>query len=221
MERLAHLIDNTLLAPDASPEQINALCDASLRLGCASVCVSPLYVLLAARRLAGSSVKVCTVIGFPSGASTTATKAFEAADAVKNGADELDMVLPIGLLKSGDDEAVRQDVKAVVQAAAGRIVKVILETCLLNDEQIVRACRLCREAGAGFVKTSTGFSSGGATEHAVSLMAQTVGGSMGVKASGGIRTRAQALAFLAAGATRIGASRTEEICRGEAEPEGK
>jgi len=211
---LASTIDHTLLKPDATPDQIRCLCAEARAHGFASVCINPVYVPLAASELAGCDVAVCTVIGFPLGAGRSAVKAFETATAVREGAGEVDMVLALGALRAGEMDVVRRDVDAVVDAATGRLVKVILETCLLDDATIVAACRLCVAAGAGFVKTSTGFSTGGATTAHVRLMRQTVGDACGVKASGGIRSRADALAMLEAGATRLGTSAGLAIVEG-------
>jgi len=202
---LAPLIDHTLLKADTRREQVLRLCREARHYGFAAVCVLPRHLALAAGSLAGSPVKAATVIGFPLGASLTEAKAFEAAAAVKDGAGELDMVLAAGALKDGDDDYVKNDILAVARAAAGRTVKVILETALLTDDEKRRACRIALEAGAGFVKTSTGLA-GGATEADIRLMRREVGERMGVKASGGIRTRRDALAMVRAGATRIGTS---------------
>lgn len=215
-QELARYIDHTLLKPDATRDQVLDLCREARDHGFASVCINPSFVHLAADALAGTDVKICTVIGFPLGANTTVTKALETRDAVANGATEIDMVINVGALKARNDDLVRRDIEAVVQAADGRIVKVILETALLNDEEKVRACHLSREAGADFVKTSTGFGPGGATAHDIALMRQTVGRYMGVKASGGIRDLAGAQEMIAAGATRIGASASVKIVKGEA-----
>lgn len=212
-KKLAGMIDHTLLKADATPEAVRRLCAEARQWRFASVCVNGSYVELAARELAGSGVKVCTVVGFPLGAASSAAKAAEARDAVERGADEVDMVLNVGRLKAGDDAYVRDDVAAVRKAADGRTLKVILETCLLTDAEKERACRICKEAGADFVKTSTGFSSGGATEADVALMRAAVGPDRGVKASGGIRTRSDAERMIAAGASRIGASASVAICR--------
>ncbi len=215
MVSLAPLIDHTLLRPDAGPQEIIQLCREAKEYGFASVCLNPLWVPLAAEQLRESSVKVCTVIAFPLGASSPQVKAFEASQALKDGAQELDMVIALGALKSGQDRQVLEDIRAVAQAAQGRLLKVIIETCLLTQEEKVRACQLAVEGGAQFVKTSTGFSSGGATVEDVALMRRTVGPQVGVKASGGIRTREAALAMVAAGANRIGASAGVKICAGE------
>lgn len=200
-------IDHTILKPDARKEAIIALCDEAKANGFASVCVNPYFVPLCARQLAGCDVKVCTVIGFPLGANSTKTKAFEATLAVEEGADEVDMVINVSALLDNDLATVEEDIRAVVQAAhPAALVKVIIETCLLDDQQKKTACTLARKAGADFVKTSTGFSTGGATTGDIALMRATVGEQMGVKASGGVRTKEDALAMIAAGASRIGTS---------------
>lgn len=202
----AAMIDHTLLKPDATAEQIRQLCAEAAAHGFASVCVNGRWVPLAAELLSGSPVMVCTVVGFPLGAMASQAKAAETRIAVSQGADEIDMVMDVGGLISGDDQSVIEDIRAVVEAAAGRPVKVIIETCLLTDDQKRRACELAMRAGAAFVKTSTGMSTGGATEHDVRLMRGVVGDRLGVKASGGIRDRRTAEAMVAAGANRIGAS---------------
>ncbi len=211
--QLSRLIDHTLLRPEASSADILKVCAEARQFGFASVCVNPYWVPLAARELAGSVVKVCTVAGFPLGANSTATKVAETEDAVRAGAHEIDMVLNIGELRGGNHDAVEADIAAVVAAAhrGGAIVKVILETALLNDEQKAIACALARRAGAEFVKTSTGFSTHGATVPDVALMRKAVGPEMGVKASGGIRTLEDLERMVAAGATRIGASSSVKI----------
>jgi deoxyribose-phosphate aldolase len=210
------MIDHTLLKPDAIPAEIEKLCAEARQYGFASVCINSSYVRLSAKLLTGSPVKVCTVIGFPLGAASTAAKVHETVQALKDGAREMDMVIHVGMLKSGDREYVRNDIAAVVAAAKTEkaLTKVILETCLLTDEEKTVACLLAKEAGADFVKTSTGFSKGGATVQDIALMRKTVGPGMGVKASGGIRTQEQALAMVAAGATRIGASASIVIVTG-------
>jgi len=208
---LAKYIDNTLLKPAATAQQIEEICKESIEYGFASVCVNPTHVELVAKLLAGSGVKTCTVIGFPLGANTSAVKAFEAEKAVEDGADELDMVINIGALKAGNDELVKEDIEAVVQAGQGKLVKVIIETALLTDEEKMRACQLAVEAGADFVKTCTGFSGGAANVHDIALMRETVGPDIGVKASGGVRTKEDALALIEAGATRIGTSSGKAI----------
>lgn len=208
-------IDHTLLAAKATQAQIEQLCQEALQHDFCSVCVNPFWVSFAKQRLQGSDVKVCTVIGFPLGANTSSLKAFETEEAVKNGADEVDMVMNIGLAKAGDWAGVEADMKAVVQAANGALVKVILETCLLNEEEIRRACQAAVAAKVDFVKTSTGFSSGGATVEAVKLMRECVGTDIGVKASGGIRSAEDFAAMVAAGANRIGASAGVALLGGE------
>ena len=205
-EELASYIDHTLLKPEASREQIRAVCEEAKQYHFASVCVNPCWVPLIAEELKGSGVSVCCVIGFPLGASLSSVKAFEAREAVATGAQEIDMVINIGAVKSGGWELVREDIAAVNAAKGTAKLKVIIETCLLTDEEKVRVCQIAKEAGADFVKTSTGFSAGGATVHDVELMRRTVGPEMGVKASGGIRTLADALAMIEAGASRLGAS---------------
>ncbi|OED32238.1 deoxyribose-phosphate aldolase [Planococcus maritimus] len=215
MTNIASLIDHTLLKAEATAPQIEQLCKEAAEHHFASVCVNPAWVALAAKHLEESEVKVCTVIGFPLGASTSETKAFETKDAIEKGAGEIDMVLNIGALKSGQEDVVKADVEAVVNAAKGKaIVKVILEICLLKDEEIKVASRLSKEAGADFVKTSTGFSTGGATIEAVRLMRETVGPDLGVKASGGVRSLEDVEKMVEAGATRIGASSGVQIMQG-------
>ena len=208
-------IDHTLLKADANKEQILSLIDEAKKYEFASVCVNPTWVKMAAELLKDSSVKVCTVIGFPLGATTSAVKAFEAKDAIANGADEVDMVINIGALKSRNLKLVEDDIKAVVEASGRKLVKVIIETCLLTDEEKVEACQLAKLAGADFVKTSTGFSIGGATIEDIELMREAVGPTMGVKASGGARTLEAAQAFIKAGATRIGTSSGVAIMKGQ------
>ena len=204
--KLNGLIDHTILKATATRADIERLCDEAIEHNFASVCVNTCWVPLCAERLANSEVEVCCVVGFPLGAMATDPKAYEARWAVDNGADEVDIVLNVGWLLAGEDDAVRADIAAVVEAAQGRCVKVILETCYLNDEQIERACRLSVEAHATFVKTSTGFGTGGATVHDVALMAKAVNGAAKVKASGGIHTAEEAAAMVEAGADRIGTS---------------
>lgn len=204
---LAKYIDHTLLKADATPEQIKKLCAEAEEYQFASVCVNSCYARLAHECLRGRGVAVCCVVGFPLGAMSPRAMAYEARCAAEDGASEIDMVLPIGALKAGDDETVRETIGAVVEAVTGRaIVKVILEACLLTDAEKVRACQLAESVGAAFVKTSTGFSSGGATEHDVALMRKSVSSAVQVKAAGGIRDRETALRMIAAGADRIGAS---------------
>ncbi|KKC16852.1 MULTISPECIES: deoxyribose-phosphate aldolase [Streptococcus] len=208
-------IDHTLLKADSVQSQFDQLIDEAKTYDFASVCVNSCWVAYAAEALKDSDVKVCTVVGFPLGATTSATKAFETKDAIANGADEIDMVINIGLLKQGDDQAVEDDMRAVVEASGDKLVKVIIEACLLTDEEKVRACQLAVKAGVDFVKTSTGFSTGGATISDVKLMRQTVGPDIGVKAAGGARSLEDAMAFIEAGATRIGTSAGVTIMKGE------
>lgn len=216
-QNIVNMIDHTLLKADATKEQILTLAEEAKQYLFASVCVNPVWVKTAAELLVDTpEVKVCTVIGFPLGASTTETKAFEAKNAIENGATEVDMVINIAALKDGQDELVESDIRAVVEAAKGKaLTKVIIETCLLTNEEKVRACELSVKAGADFVKTSTGFSTGGATVEDIRLMRKTVGPTIGVKASGGVRSREDALAMVEAGATRIGASSGVSIAKGE------
>jgi len=209
-EELASKIDHTILKADAAPSNVEAICKQALEYKFASVCVNSIYVPLVAKLLKDSSVKVCAVVGFPLGAMSIAAKAFETEQAVRDGAQEIDMVIPIGLLKSGDDKAVLEDIRAVVKAAKTATVKVIIETCLLSDDEKERVCALCRDAGAHFVKTSTGFSSHGSTVEDIRLMKHAAGG-LSVKASGGIRTLDDALKMIDAGADRLGASASVEI----------
>ena len=205
------LIDHTLLKQDATPEQIMQLCYEAKEYDFMSVCVNPCYVPLASELLEGSDVKVCTVIGFPLGTNLTRTKIDEAVLAVSEGADEVDMVINVGMLKSGNDAYVENEIRLIKESINGKLLKVIIETCLLTDEEKVRACVAAKNAGADFVKTSTGFSTGGATVHDVALMRQTVGEEMGVKASGGVRTHEDLLAMVEAGASRIGTSNGTKI----------
>jgi deoxyribose-phosphate aldolase len=210
----AKYFDHTVLKPETTRETVERFCEEARRFGFAAVCVNPCWIALARDRLAGSGVKVATVIGFPLGASTSATKAFEARDARAAGADELDMVINIGALKDGRDDAVERDIRGVVEAAAGAPVKVIIETSALTDEEKVRACTLAKRAGAAFVKTSTGFGKGGATVADVLLMKATVGEGVQVKASTGVKTREDADRLIAAGATRLGTSSGPAIVEG-------
>jgi deoxyribose-phosphate aldolase len=212
----AKLIDHTLLKPDATPDQVAQLCFEAKKYGFASVCINPSWVPLAAQLLQGSAVKVCTVIGFPLGATAPEVKAFEAGNAIKQGASEIDMVINIGALKARDLELVARDIRGVVKTSheMGAIVKVIIETALLTDEEKTLACLISKEAQADFVKTSTGFAGGGATVHDVALMRKVVGPEMGVKASGGVKTFEDAENMVKAGATRIGASAGVKIIQG-------
>lgn len=216
---LARLIDHTLLKPEATRQQIQQLCAEAKKFRFASVCINPCYVSLCAQLLKETSVKVCTVIGFPLGATSTETKVFEAEQALRDGAHELDMVINIGMLNSGEYEYVENDIFGVVTTARryGALTKVILETCLLTDEEKVKACLVAKRAGADFVKTSTGFGKGGATAGDVALMRRVVGTAMGVKAAGGVRSREEALQMVASGADRIGASASVKIVSGERE----
>jgi len=213
---LASMIDHTLLKPDATADQIAQLCYEARKFHFASVCVNPTHVKLCAELLKGTQVKVCTVIGFPLGASAPEVKAFEAQTAIKDGATEIDMVINIGAVKAGDLTLVARDIHEVVKVGhgAGAIVKVIIETALLNEEEKVTACLLSKEAGADFVKTSTGFSGGGATVEDINLMRRVVGPEMGVKASGGVRDFEDAQNMVNAGATRLGASAGVKIVQG-------
>lgn len=210
-------IDHTLLKADATKEKILTLCEQAREYDFASVCVNSCWVKTCKEALKGTDVNVCTVVGFPLGAMSKEGKAFETRQAVEDGADEIDMVINIGALKDRDYDFVTKDIAAVVEAAQGRTVKVIIEACLLTDEEKERACRLAKEANADFVKTSTGFSTGGATLEDVKLMKETVGDKCRVKAAGGVRSRADALAMIAAGAERIGTSRGVQLM----EEEGK
>lgn len=213
---LARLIDQTLLRPEATEAEIQRLCEEARELLFACICIHPCHVTLAARLLEGSGVGVCTVVGFPLGANLPETKGTEARLAVEQGATEIDMVYNLGALRSGHDDLVSAEIRRIVEVAQPRaLVKVILETALLTESEIVRACLLAQEAGAGFVKTSTGFGPGGATAQHVALMRRTVGSAMGVKASGGIRSRAAAEAMLRAGASRIGTSHGARLVRGD------
>lgn len=216
---VAGMIDHTLLKPDATPDQVAQLCYEARKYGFASVCVNPSYVKLCADLLKGSAVKVCTVIGFPLGASAPDVKMFETETALREGATEIDMVINIGALKGRDYTLVARDIAGVARVAheAGALVKVIIETALLNEEEKITACLLAKEAGADYVKTSTGFSGGGATVADIALMRRVVGPDMGVKASGGVKDYADAKSLMDAGATRIGASAGVKIVAGEKE----
>jgi deoxyribose-phosphate aldolase len=221
--KLAKMIDHTLLKPDATPDQVAQLCFEARKHHFASVCINPGWVKLSAQLLQGSDVKVCTVIGFPLGATAPEVKAFEAKNAIEEGATEIDMVINVGALKARDLELVARDIRGVVLAshAKGALVKVIIETSLLTDEDKTLACMLSKEAGADFVKTSTGFSGGGATVHDIELMRRVVGPEMGVKASGGVRTYEDAESMIKAGATRIGASAGVKILQGPSKGTGE
>ena len=216
-QQIASMIDHTLLKATATPDQIRELCATARELGTASVCVNPCHVALAAEELKGSPVKVCTVVGFPLGANTTAVKAFETKDAIANGADEVDMVLNLGALKSGDLDLLEKDIRGVVEVANGTLVKVIIECCYLTDEEKKQACEACVKAGADYVKTSTGFGTGGATVADVALMKASIPASMKVKAAGGMHSWQEALAMVDAGASRLGTSSTLKILEGAEE----
>ncbi|PIU18262.1 MAG: deoxyribose-phosphate aldolase [Elusimicrobia bacterium CG08_land_8_20_14_0_20_44_26] len=209
------MIDHTILKANVTQEQIGKVCDEAKKYNFASVCINPSYVSFASGLLKGTPVRVTTVIGFPLGATTSTTKAIEARDAIAGGADEIDMVINVGALKSGNYSLVLDDIKAVREATKGHILKVIIETALLTKEEKIKACELVKEAGADYVKTSTGFSTGGATIDDVKLMRSVVGPLMGIKAAGGVHTLEEARAMKAAGATRIGASASVEIVTGE------
>lgn len=208
-------IDHTLLKADARQQQIDQLIEEAVTYQFASVCVNPTWVKYCSEKLSGTGVKVCTVVGFPLGATTSSVKAYETTNAIANGADEIDMVINIGAAKDGNWQLVEEDIRAVVEASGNQLVKVIIESCLLTDEEKVAACRASVRAGADFVKTSTGFSTGGATIADVALMRQTVGPDIGVKAAGGARSLADAQAFIQAGATRIGTSAGVAIVDGQ------
>lgn len=212
-EKIASLVDHSVLHPVSTGRDVEIGCEVAKKCHVAAACVKPSYVGLASRLLAGTGIKTCTVIGFPHGASTTESKVFETVNAIENGATEIDMVINIGKLLSGDEEYVYQDIKAVTDEAHKRnaIVKVIIETCYLTNEQKITACRLVKKAGADFVKTSTGFGTRGAEVEDIKLIRQTVGDTLGVKASGGIKTLEQAVALVEAGATRLGMSCTEQL----------
>lgn len=219
---IAAYIDHTLLKQDAAAPQIDRLCAEAAQYHFASVCVNPWYVPRCVKHLQGTGVKVCTVVGFPLGATTTESKVFETLQAVRSGAEEIDMVMNVCAMKSGNTHAIEQEIQALAAAVEGHaILKVILETCLLTEEEKILACQIAKRAGADFVKTSTGFSTGGATVADVALMRRTVGPEMGVKAAGGIRDYATAKAMLDAGATRIGASAGIAIVQQEQEALGK
>ena len=207
-------IDHTVLKADTTQEKVQQIIDEAIQYDFMSVCINPTWVAYAAQKLADTDVKVCTVIGFPLGANTSVVKAYEASEAIKNGADEVDMVINIGAAKEGNWDLVASDIAAVVSAADGVTTKVIIETSLLTDEEKVQACQAAVKAGADFVKTSTGFSTAGATIDDIKLMRKTVGPDMGVKASGGVRSIADAEAMIAAGATRLGTSNGVDIMKG-------
>lgn len=211
----AKMIDHTLLKTEAQKKDLDKLINEAKKYNFMSVCVSPIWVKYAADLLKNTDVKVCTVIGFPQGATPTPVKVFETQNAIENGANEVDMVISIGLLKDKEYDAVENDIKAVVNVAKGKaLTKVIIEACLLTDEEKIMACKLAKKAGADFVKTSTGFSTGGATAYDIQLMRKTVGTGMGVKASGGVRTKEEAQKMIEAGANRIGTSNGIAIVEG-------
>ncbi|MBI4802813.1 MAG: deoxyribose-phosphate aldolase [Elusimicrobia bacterium] len=218
---IAGMIDHTLLKANATQEEIGRLCEEARKYRFASVCVNPGYVALAARLLKGSGVMVCTVIGFPLGSTTPTVKAIEARDAMANGADEIDMVINIGALKSGNDHLALEDIKAVREATRGKVLKVIIETSYLTRDEKIRACKMAKQAAADFVKTSTGFGTGGATASDVALMRETVGPGMGVKASGGIKDAKAAEEMIKAGATRLGTSASIAIVSGDKAEKGQ
>lgn len=208
---IASYIDHTLLKPEATKEQVMKLCVEAREYKFASVCINPAFVELASSMLKDTEVKVCTVVGFPLGANTTALKVEETKQAIREGAEEIDMVINIGALKAGDAKLVEDEIRAVVEAAKGQLVKVIIETCLLTREEKILACQLSEKAGAHYVKTSTGFSTGGATAEDVALMREVVGDRLGVKASGGVRDLITAQNMIEAGASRIGSSNSTVI----------
>ncbi|MGH4051791.1 MAG: deoxyribose-phosphate aldolase [Clostridium sp.] len=213
--KLEQYIDHTLLKQQATEEDIIKVCTEAKEYGFASVCANAYFASLVSKQLKGTNVKTCIVVGFPLGATTKEVKAFEAKQAIENGAQEIDMVINVGAVKSNRYDVVKDEIKEVVSTCAGHaLVKVIIETCLLTDEEKIQVCQIAKEAGANFVKTSTGFSTGGATVHDVKLMRETVGTEMGVKASGAVRTTQDAKAVIEAGATRIGASSSIVIVKG-------
>ncbi|MBN2280542.1 MAG: deoxyribose-phosphate aldolase [Candidatus Marinimicrobia bacterium] len=213
-KNIVAIIDHTILKPETTEQEVVRVCREAMELKTASVCVNPCFVKFAVAQLAGSGIPVTSVIGFPLGANATEIKGFETELALKDGAQEFDMVINIGALKSGNFDFVKKDIQAVVKAASGKIVKVILETVLLTEKEKIKACELAVQAGARFVKTSTGFSKGGATVEDIALMRKTVGNQIGVKASGGIRTFTDAMEMVRAGANRIGASSAKQIAAG-------
>ncbi|WP_439328180.1 deoxyribose-phosphate aldolase [Lonepinella sp. BR2357] len=217
---LAKFIDHTALTAEKTEKDIIQLCQEALAHHFCSVCINSGYIPLAKQQLAGSDVKICTVVGFPLGANLSAVKAFEAEQAIVAGAEEIDMVINVGWIKSGKWDAVQADIQAVLAACNGKTLKVILETCLLTKDEIVKACEICRDLNVGFVKTSTGFNKGGATVEDIALMRQTVGEKLGVKASGGVRDTETAMAMINAGATRIGASAGIAIISGLQDNQG-
>ncbi|WP_130807261.1 deoxyribose-phosphate aldolase [Senegalia massiliensis] len=215
MNKIASIIDHTILKPDTTEEQVKKVCEEAKEYNFASVCVNPNYVKYVSEQLNGSNVKVTSVVGFPLGNTLPEVKAYETEKATENGADEIDMVINIAALKNKNYDLVKEDIQAVVNASKNKTVKVIIEACLLTDEEKIKACELAMEAKADFVKTSTGFSTGGATTHDVKLMREVVGDSLGVKASGGVRDIETASMMVEAGANRIGASSSVSIVKGE------
>lgn len=214
MKKILSMIDHTILKPEATKEMVRVLCEEAIEYEFAAVCVNPFYVKYSKELLKGSNIKIATVIGFPLGANTSSVKAFETEDAIKNGADEIDMVINVGALKSKDYSIVKEDISAVVEAAKNKaLVKVIIETSLLNHEEKIKACQLAMDAGADFVKTSTGFSTGGATVEDIKLMKEVVGDKLKIKASGGIRDLENANKMIQAGANRLGASSGVKIAK--------
>ncbi|MGQ9845660.1 MAG: deoxyribose-phosphate aldolase [Caldisericia bacterium] len=208
---LARLIDHTLLKPDAKIDDIKKLCDEAIKYNFYSVCINPCYIKIAKDFLQNSDIKICTVISFPLGASSIYVKIKEAEDAIKNGADEIDMVMNIGMFKSSNYDYIYEEISSIKKTIGKNILKVIIETSLLNDEEKIKACKIVKESGADFVKTSTGFSQGGATKEDILLIRKTVGDNFGIKASGGIKSYEQALELIKAGATRIGSSSSVKI----------
>ena len=214
IQKILSICDHTLLLQPSTWDEIRALCDDAIRYGTASVCIPPCYVRKA-KEYVGDRMKICTVIGFPNGNTTTAVKVFETTDAIANGADEIDMVINIGLLRAGKDKKVRKEIEAIKKACRGRILKVIIETCLLTEEEKIRMCKIVTEAGADFIKTSTGFSTAGATFDDVALFAANVGPDVKIKAAGGISSIADAEKFMELGASRLGTSRIVKIVKAE------
>ena len=212
LKKLLQTVDHTLLAPDATWQQIRALCDDAVKYGTASVCI-PASFVKEAKQYLGKQMRVCTVIGFPNGYSTSAVKALETADAVRNGADEIDMVINVGWAKEGKWEDILQEIHAVRAACPGKVLKVIIETCLLTDEEKIKLCKIVSDSGADYIKTSTGFSTGGATFHDVELMAKNVENGLKIKAAGGISSLEDAEKFLALGASRLGTSRVVKLVK--------
>ena len=214
IQKILSICDHTLLLQPSTWDEIRALCDDAIKYGTASVCIPPCYVRKA-KEYVGDRMKICTVIGFPNGNTTTAVKVFETTDAIANGADEIDMVINIGLLRAGKDKKVRKEIEAIKNACRGRILKVIIETCLLTEEEKIRMCRIVTEAGADFIKTSTGFSTAGATFDDVALFAAHIGPDVKIKAAGGISSIADAEKFMELGASRLGTSRIVKIVKAE------